>query len=170
MTYVPASSAWVRLSNPGEPKSTRNRKNDDTWVIRRSDIQILAKALLGLPWSSEGYLFGGQRQSLCRNLLCSSGAECIRLLSRIAEKHQHLGLKDDDEQDLTARIETSLMLGSKSTWSRIAGESFVTLEAKLKSLTSRQPVASDMIGILVLTNVVFRNAHAPTSETPGSAF
>ncbi|OQV00008.1 hypothetical protein CLAIMM_05567 [Cladophialophora immunda] len=173
MTYVPASSAWVRLSNPEESKSTRSGKDDDTWVIRRWDIQIIAKVLLDLPWSSEGYLLGGQRQSLCRKLLCSSAAECIRLLSRIAERHQYLGLKDDDEQELVALVEASLVLGSKSTWSRAAVDCFVRLETKLKSLTSHQPVASDMIGILVLTNEEFRTLmlqsarHLGAPSSPG---
>ncbi|KXH27640.1 hypothetical protein CSAL01_04511 [Colletotrichum salicis] len=68
-TYHPISSTFIRL---GEIEKNGGYDTSSPLALDRSSSQLLAKGLLDLSLSPEGYIVGFSRQSWCRATLCNA--------------------------------------------------------------------------------------------------
>jgi hypothetical protein len=158
-TYIPASSVWVRLPSKRDVNKTNNGSRDesfDTWVIRRADIQLLAKTSLSMAWHIEGYLLGGNRLSRWRNLLSAAAIDSLRLLVRVQEHPASLSLSVNQIQALTDAWEPAIQKGLTKE-DRIAFHTLYKLDTVLRELLEVHDLAAKVVGILVITNEEFRS-------------
>ncbi|SMQ53974.1 unnamed protein product [Zymoseptoria tritici ST99CH_3D7] len=125
-TYVPAQEEYVRVVFKQEAPSTDNfgitmplslpmasipyeGSNLHCAFMMRRSAQIFAMALLSLPWSQKGYVFGNREGSrLMFDLLLQAAHAAARFLLRLKDHPAILDLTQADTARLIAAVDKAL--------------------------------------------------------------
>jgi hypothetical protein len=162
-TYHRIDSTWVRLGT----ESTRN-KNPDSPILTyldRADAQILAKILLTMSLSPEGYLFGvATKSSLCRAMLCNAAQSLPHLLGRMAIDFEHLSVLADAEPNIVKEVDTFLEMCLNFKPDRAWFRTLYKLDMSIESLVMQDPSVNVAIGVVMLTSAEFRDIVARSAR------
>ncbi|KAI0555588.1 hypothetical protein F4679DRAFT_176445 [Xylaria curta] len=148
ITFVPATFPWVRLE-------TTSRNDSLFLYIKRLDAQRMALALLSLPWHIESYLISRDESSICFRLLTSVSSNLLSLVSRVHNGIEYLGLKENNKQALREALLSVLSNLSSHKTGRTLSHSFHKLDRVLDKINPGNRRISEMVGILMLTNLEF---------------
>jgi hypothetical protein len=153
MTYVPPTAEWVRLFH------TINSDDEEvlTLFIWRNDAQKIAYGLLSLAWHPEGYLFGGDAQGSCMQLLLAVQPKLHYLLVRLRENVQLLSLLEPEKRKLADRLNSAerQIRKGRETFSRSTYRVLYELDESLSSSAHQVVEVSHMIGVLMMTSEEF---------------
>lgn len=144
-TYVPADHNWVRV--------------EETY-IPRADAQRMAIALLDLPWSSQGYLIGGEESGVAMTMFKAAAKRLRPMMERLQEKVQLLDLTSQDKQKLSTAMDPVLRRLNRVEFSRdiqIFRKLYELNTVLLKQGSPQSQVMVDqVVAILSITNEEFR--------------
>ena len=155
-TYLPASCDWVRLGKPPELYTTFEAERPSESYIVRADAQLMALALLQLPWHPESYLLGADKSDQCLQLLLGSSSQLPALMVYTQEGIEHLGLAASEKRQLSNAIESLLRRFEKSTIPlRATSYEMFKLEGILKTISHTNQQVNEMIGVITITNPEF---------------
>ena len=161
-SYVPADEPWVRVHY--QAGNGHENNPEPLRCISRLDAQKLAFAILSLPWHSQSYLIGGNKESVFMQLLQPAARRLQPSLFRTRVNMKFLSLGEQDKQKLSRALEPAL--------SRLASDresaSLTPKPSKLEALYKLDSVLSELgndkdkriidhvVGILMVTNVEFQ--------------
>ncbi|EOD47339.1 hypothetical protein UCRNP2_5903 [Neofusicoccum parvum UCRNP2] len=142
------------------------------WQLRRSDAQFLARRLLGLSWSAEGYLFGRHRATRLWRFLSAAAAELPGLLERARQHVELLGEGEADRARLRDVLDHALPASDRQLLDRAGTAALVAALAAFDVRLARakpESVVAELVGVLVLTDAEFRALVAQSSRHLGAA-
>ena len=155
-TYLPASCDWVRLGKPQDLYATSEAERPEESYIVRADAQLMALALLQLPWHPESYLLGADKSDQCLHLLLGCSSQLQALMSYTQKGIEYLGLAVPDRRKLSSAIESLFRQFNKSTKPlRATYYEMFKLENILKTISHTNQQVNEMIGITTMTNPEF---------------
>lgn len=154
ITYDPIDSNWVRLGADsvfdGEVESSY------AFYDPRS-AQVLAKVLMDLPLSPEGYLIGRHRNSLCRMALCNA-AQCLpQFLVRVASDINSLHVPAMSSNEIQTACYRLFDLCVNYKPEKPFFRAIYTLDVMLQDLLPLDLKATAAISVVTLTSAEFRN-------------
>ena len=151
-TYMPIASAWVRLGKNRDVPGYQSLS-----FIERSAAQMLAKTLLELTLTPEGYLINANKGSLCRSMLCNAAQSLPHVLGRIVNDIDHLKVPADLLDEVVSKLEAFLdkCLTFKPT--RSFFHDLFQLDNILSSLIAPERQVNISIGVIMLTSPEFRD-------------
>lgn len=155
MTYIPASSEWVRL--PDLNNSSDHIQLSEVYLAR-ADAQRMALALLQLPWHPEGYLLGAEKSDNCLQLLLMCSTQLPALMSYAQNGIDQLDLTAPEKKTLHDAIQSLHRRFDKSSLiSRATLHEMLKLEKIVINLSHKNEQVNEMIGIMMITNSEFMN-------------
>lgn len=153
MTYIPASSEWVRLPDLND---SSGRIPLSEVYLARADAQRMALALLQLPWHPEGYLLGAEKSDNCLRLLLMCSTQLRALMTYAQNGIDQLDLTAPNKRTLHDAIESLHRRFEKSSLiSRATLHEMLKLEKIVINLGHKNEQVNEMIGIMMMTNLEF---------------
>ncbi|KAH9240173.1 hypothetical protein K456DRAFT_1719498 [Colletotrichum gloeosporioides 23] len=153
-TYHPISSNFVRLGKAG---TYEDYAKSLPIFLERSSSQLLAKGLLDLPLSPEGYLVGFPKDSWCRTTLCNSAQLLPHLLTRICNDLDHLQVPESSKNDFIAIADKLLVLCLNYQPTRTFYQTIYSLDIILQELLPLNAKAMASVGVVTITSAEFRD-------------
>jgi hypothetical protein len=156
-TYVPCDRPWVFLND----RHTVERTGGPMFFLRRSDAQLLARALIQLPMCSQGYLFHASRDSLLRRLLVEAYILLPRLLYFMIKHFDCLTtaqtLPRDVPQALQAHLATLFRMTERYAYSREFASTLYELDCCLSELIGPDTPTHLFVQVITTTSPEFRD-------------
>ena len=163
MTFVPPEEPFVRIytNGTGEERQRlagrkRRRRIDfeqnaqELVFVDRKSAQLFALAHLKLPWSPNSYILGGgHNRDLVQDILTQAAPASIRFILRLKKNPSVLHLRQSD----LAKI---LSATDKLLQHDLGIPQLCELDDVLESLQHPLSEVSLMVGVLLLTNVEYR--------------
>lgn len=154
MTYLPASSEWVRLGEASDLKDSLDNSQAPEVYVVRGDAQRMALALLQLPWHPEGYLLGADKSDDCLRLLLMCSTHLTTLMGHSQRGIDHIDLTAPEKKELVGSIESLYRRFERSSLRPILHE-MLKLDKILIKLSHKNVQVNEMIGIMMITNREF---------------
>jgi hypothetical protein len=161
-TYHPINGAWVRLGK--DSNSSRRTEGAILTFIERQSAHIIAKALLDIPVSADGYLMPCNQSSLCRATLCNAAQSFPHLISRMANDLGSLFIPAEDQRKTVALFDKFLGMCHDFKPDRAFFHTLSELDSVLSTFVSPDLKANTAIGVIMLTSAEFRDLIAQSAR------
>lgn len=169
-TYVPATCKWIRLQAQARANADSSIAKDNQIYLLRHDAQLMALALMRLPWHRESYLLGAKKGDLCLDLLGQCAQQLPSLVSYASQAVDQFGLSDLKTRKL-AKSFNLLQRRWNMTRLDLRKEAYemYDLDRLLDDASRDHSVVTEMIAIMAITNEEFRSLVRASGRNLGSA-
>jgi hypothetical protein len=154
-TYHPINGAWVRLGK--ETDSSQRTIHPIRTFLERETAHTIAKALLDIPLSADGYLMPCNRSSLCRATLCNAAQYLPHLMGRMANNIENMFIPAMDQGNTVILFDKFLNMCLDFKPDRAFFQTLFELDSVLTTILSPDIRANTAIGIFMLTSAEFRD-------------
>ncbi|KAJ5556372.1 hypothetical protein N7494_000287 [Penicillium frequentans] len=161
-TYHPIDGAWVRLGK--EMNRSQRTMDPIRTFLERESAHTIAKALLDIHMSADGYLMPCDRSSLCRATLCNAAQYLPHLMGRMANNIDNLLVPAKDQENTVIIFDNFLNMCLDFKPDRPFFQTLSELDSVLTTLTSPDLKSNTAIGIIMLTSAEFRDIIAQSAR------
>lgn len=157
------SSEWVTLP----PSDFRDLSDTSVWKLERSDAQRIARRLLEMKWSPEGFLFGRNRATRLWRFLSTAADNLRDLLDRTRLNLNIIGENDSDKEKLKDVLDPAIRACNRHDLDRAGtGALFDALNSFTERLSRKKAdeIIGELVFVLFITDPKFRHLVMQSSK------